>query len=185
MRAMDSITRASSYRFSMTRRAVGVGVLVTLVACADSVTAPVPATTALATRRSAPAFTMTDLGTTGEATAIALNGLVVGYRYVSTGSIAVVWKDGVATDLAAANSAAFDLNSRGQIVGSVPKQFGFAAVLWEKGVPTVLPTLGGNYDTRMRSTLAGASSEAASPPALACNRKTLWACGSITYIIRT
>ena len=126
---MDSITRASSYRFSMTRRAVGVGALVTLVACADSVTAPVPATTALATRRSAPAFTMTDLGTTGEATAIALNGLVVGYRYVSTGSIAVVWKDGVATDLAAANSAAFDLNSRGQIVGSVPKQFGFAAVL--------------------------------------------------------
>jgi len=48
---------------------------------------------------------------------------------------------------AGANIAAFDVNPRGQIVGSVQKQGGFAAVLWQDGVPIVLPSLGGNIDS--------------------------------------
>ena len=135
------------------RTALGLAALVAIVACVDSPTAPSPSTTtAVAARDAARTVTATDLGTYGEALAIAPNGRIVGHRYFTSSHHAAVWDDGVLTDLGTvgggANSSANDVNARGRIAGWSTTSAGeFVAVVWESGVPTVLPSLGGYYST--------------------------------------
>ncbi len=88
---------------------------------------------------------VTDLGTLGgcctAANAINPAGQVVGYSYLPGNEVyhAFVWERGVMTDLGTlgGNSSAFDINSRGQIVG----QSADRAFVWEKGVMTALVSL--------------------------------------------
>ncbi|HWJ20897.1 MAG TPA: hypothetical protein VNS52_00970, partial [Gemmatimonadaceae bacterium] len=76
---------------SAVRSALGLVALVAIVACVDSPTAPSPSTTsALAARGAARTVTATDLGTYGEALAIAPNGRIVGHRYFTSSHHAAV-----------------------------------------------------------------------------------------------
>jgi len=118
-----------------------------------------------------PRYTVTDLGPVGRPPGspyiITNNGLVSGSAAVNTAMHAVLWHKGLKMDigtvgLGGPNSLAFGINERGQAVGqaqtSVPNSedfCGFTAnglspsattclpFLWQNGVMTKLPTLGG------------------------------------------
>ena len=87
----------------------------------------------------------------GSASALAINdqGNVAGYGgYPSGLSInrATLWRNGVPLDLGTlggANSQAFGVNNRGQVVGSSETSTSGQAFLWQRGTMTGLGTLAG------------------------------------------
>jgi uncharacterized membrane protein len=125
----------------------------------------------LTTTAAAQTYTVTDLGPVGgppgQPYFIANNGLVSGAAAVNTARHAVLWYKGLKMDIGAhglggPNSTAFGVNERGQAVGqaqtSVPNNEDFCGsnayglspsattclpFLWQYGVMTRLPTLGG------------------------------------------
>ena len=143
------LTRAPTARITL----LGLVALAAIVGCTDSVTAPPPsAAPPRAASAGAKPVTMTELGFTGAATAIAPNGLVAGTEYVGTVTHAVRWDDGVLTDLGTAggqSSAATGISVHGQVVGSRTAWDGTkTAVLWEDESATLLPPLpGGGYSS--------------------------------------
>lgn len=134
-----------------------------VIAAASLLTAPAIA--------ESPRYTVTDLGpvggSPGQPYLITNNDLAGGAAAVNTAMHAVLWHQGLKLDigtpgLGGPNSAAFGVNERGQAVGqaqtSVPNgedSCGFTAYglsrsattclpfLWQNGVMTKLPTLGG------------------------------------------
>lgn len=102
-----------------------------------------------------PRFTVTDLGTLGGATSIALGindgGQVVGGAQTANGvTHAFLWERGRMTDLGSAGPDAISIaravNSVGQAVGESSAPHGpMHAFLWQRGRATDLGTLGGNY----------------------------------------
>lgn len=145
-------TASSPVRPSTARAALGIVALFAIAGCTDSVTAP-PSAAALTTGgASALTVTVSALGFTGAATAIAPNGLVAGTEYVGTVTHAVLWDDGVVTDLGTAggeSSEATGISLHGQVVGARTTGDGTTeAVLWEGGSATLLPPLpGGSYSS--------------------------------------
>jgi probable HAF family extracellular repeat protein len=127
--------------------------------------APVPLP---AQEQAVPQFTVKELGTLGGtlswATAFNNKGWIVGYsRLIGDSSVhAFVWQKGVMTDLGTLggpNSMSFAVSERGVVVGvaetSTPDPNGEDACgfsthliclpfIWQDGVMTALPTLGGN-----------------------------------------
>ena len=138
--------------------------IVTLIAAASLLAA-------VAIAEPAPRYTVTDLGPVGGPPglpyAITNNGLVGGAAAVNTAMHAVLWHKGLKMDigtpgLGGPNSVAFGVNERGQVVGEADTSdpngedfcgfnalgFGSSATtclpfLWQNGVMTQLPTLGG------------------------------------------
>jgi probable HAF family extracellular repeat protein len=101
-------------------------------------------------------YTLTDLGAlpaTGDSRAYALNDKdqIVGSATPFRGDLhAVLWKDGVITDLGAlggSRSEAFGINDQGQVVGASfpPGNYPSHAFLWQDGMMRDLGTLGGSY----------------------------------------
>jgi probable HAF family extracellular repeat protein len=78
--------------------------------------------------------------------AIDLNdrGAVVGHAIVQSGTVAVLWQNGLLTEVAAAldagTSTAYDVNNRTQVVGAaqIPGS-GDRAFIWQNGTATLLP----------------------------------------------
>jgi probable HAF family extracellular repeat protein len=91
------------------------------------------------------AVTVTDLGVPGVATAVAASGHIAGFAYFGATPHAVIWNRGVLTDLGIVGgelSYAMGVTERGQIVGWRLDRWDRAnAVLWQDGVPTLLPPL--------------------------------------------
>ena len=102
---------------------------------------------------SGPLYTITDLGTLGGSTSVALGinslGQVVGGADLATGfRHAFLWQNGTMTDLGTlpgANfSEAWDINNLGMVCGgSSGGGVAFTAFVWENGVMTQLPHIGG------------------------------------------
>ena len=118
-------------------------------------------------------YTVTDLGTLpggtfSQATFVNDSGLITGLSTVADGTQhAVLWNKGSMTDIAkhapaGTNSGAFGVNERGQVLVQAetttkdPNNENFCAYgtgltcrafLWQNGVMTLLPTLGGNNST--------------------------------------
>jgi len=101
---------------------------------------------------------MTDLGTLGGTRSAAGDtndeGVIVGESTASPGqsaaSHAVVWRDGVMTDLGSPMDSATAINGVGRVVGmtSAPPAPGLGrAFFWRDGVMTDLGTLGGTINT--------------------------------------
>ena len=120
----------------------------TVAGCTDPVTAEPPPRVAA---EHVANVTLTELGFSGSAVAIATNGHVAGTAYIGGQTHAVVWDHGVLTDLGTAGeiaSAAAGISLGGHVVGSRMASDGTTdAVLWADGVATVLPTLAGSYGT--------------------------------------
>lgn len=94
-------------------------------------------------------YRLVDLGTLGGessfATAINDHGDVVGSSQTADGTYhGFLWRNGEMTDLGAVNP--YDINNKGQIVGTVETQSGMQAVRWSQGTITDLGTLGGTSD---------------------------------------
>jgi probable HAF family extracellular repeat protein len=130
---------------------------------------------------------MTDLGTLpggdfSGARGIDPAGRVVGFSYA--GPLAVVWDDGVLTELspeAAFPSVANAINPSGQIVGSFQSGLREHAFLWDKGVLTDLSALGGDLVTSLATAINPAGQVVGSSNTLNGERHAvLWSKGVIT-----
>ena len=123
------------------KRIMSKAVLVTMVVAAMVVPQPLSASKELS---------ITDLGTLGgtssEARAINNRGQVGGQSNTASEELlrAVLWQDGVITDLGLdVDSAVLSINERGQAVGVYSPGGDAVAFLWKKGSLTNLGTLGG------------------------------------------
>ena len=130
---------------------------------------------------------MSDLGTLplGEfsgARGISPAGRVVGFSH--GGPIAVVWDDGVLTELsteAAFPSVANAINRSGQVVGSFRSGLREHAFLWDKGVLTDLGSLGGDQVNSVARAINPAGQVVGSSYTLSGERHAvLWSRGVIT-----
>ncbi|WP_440964019.1 hypothetical protein ACL58G_29405 [Massilia sp. GER05] len=105
------------------------------------------------------ADSVTDLG---NALAQGINdaGDIVGYRYAAGNPIAVVWRNGVLTDLER-NGAAYSINGAGDIVGESRSATGqYQATLWNAQGKSLLGTTGdgehsGAFDINERDQVVG------------------------------
>jgi len=102
-----------------------------------------------ATGESFAAYSIQDLGTLGgsrsQAWSVSSSGIVVGFRVINNTSQAFLWEGGAMRDLGPDLMWANDVNPRGQVVGGgYPPEGSQHSYLWEDGVTTVLPTLGGS-----------------------------------------
>jgi probable HAF family extracellular repeat protein len=135
------------------RAALAWSLVAALAACSDQSTAPTVALPSAAKGGNAvPAIEIRDLGAPGAGLSVAASGLIVGVTTSTGVDHATVWSKGVMTDLGPVGqgraSRAYDVDARGQIVGSadtggLPNTT--VAVLWESGIPSILPSLGGTY----------------------------------------
>jgi probable HAF family extracellular repeat protein len=129
----------------LSRLATMVIAAVAAVPLAVSVNAP-----AGATRPTITSYEFVDLGTLGGqssyATAMNNRGEVVGSSQVADGTFhGFHWRRGVMTDLG--DLRPYDINDRGQIVGTVDVAGGWRAVRWSRGRSIDLGTLGGAWAT--------------------------------------
>jgi len=147
----------STLLFARTRRcartALPWSLLAALVACADQPTAPtIEAASAAKGGNATLTIDVSDLGAPGAGLSVAPSGLIVGVTTSTGNDHATVWSKGVMTDLGPVGqgraSRAYDVNGRGQIVGSadtggLPNTT--VAILWEGGIASILPSLGGTF----------------------------------------
>lgn len=165
--------------------------LVALAACADSVTAPTAATPSLGAdaARKPPVVTIQDLGGEGSAQAVASNGRIAGVLIVGNGTHATVWDRGVAVDLGTIGNGerswANDINERGQVVGNAESglvPMTWLAVVWENGVPAILPSLGGTYADALAINAHGDVVGNAGDASFNISQPVLWKDGQVSVL---